>query len=112
MKRDYYKILGVNKDATKEEIKRAYRRLALKYHPDKNKDPKAEERFKEITEAYLILSDGDRRKEYDKQKNGKKFSHEDIYKRADFSDLFHDVSPEIDFENLFQRFFKKEKKKH
>ncbi|RLF37676.1 MAG: hypothetical protein DRN00_05275, partial [Thermoplasmata archaeon] len=53
-KKDYYEILGVSRNATKEEIKRAYRRLALKYHPDRNKSPEAEEKFKEISEAYAV----------------------------------------------------------
>lgn len=64
--KDYYKILGVDKDATKEEIKKAYRKLALKYHPDKNPGNKqAEEKFKEITEANEVLSDPEKRKKYD-----------------------------------------------
>ena len=58
MGKDYYKILGVDKKATDDELKKAYRKLALKYHPDKNKDPGAEDRFKEIAEAYEVLSDG------------------------------------------------------
>jgi curved DNA-binding protein len=64
--KDYYKILGVEKDATQEEIKKAYRKLALKYHPDRNPDNKqAEEKFKEITEANEVLSDPEKRKKYD-----------------------------------------------
>lgn len=54
--KDYYKVLGVSKKASKEEIKKAYRRLALIYHPDRNRSPDAEERFKEINEAYSVLS--------------------------------------------------------
>tara|TARA_B100001121_G_scaffold255988_1_gene233699 strand:+ start:224 stop:1348 length:1125 start_codon:yes stop_codon:yes gene_type:complete len=65
-KRDYYEILGVNKSASKEEIKKAYRKLALKYHPDKNKGNKAsEEKFKEASEAYHVLSDDKRKTNYD-----------------------------------------------
>ncbi len=66
MAKDYYGVLGVAKDASADEIKKAYRKLALKYHPDKNPgDKKAEEKFKEITEAYAVLSDADKRKQYD-----------------------------------------------
>ncbi|CAH1372364.1 unnamed protein product [Tenebrio molitor] len=65
MGRDYYKILGINKDASDDEIKKAYRKLALKYHPDKNKSPEAEEKFKEIAEAYEVLSDKKKRDVYD-----------------------------------------------
>ena len=57
MGKDYYAILGVNKNATEDELKKAYRKMALKYHPDKNKEPDAEEKFKEIAEAYEVLSD-------------------------------------------------------
>src|ERR1700749_4396646 len=59
---DYYKVLGVDKKASQEEIKKAYRKLARKYHPDTNKDPGAEERFKQISEAYDVLGDEDKRK--------------------------------------------------
>lgn len=63
--KDYYKILGLSKNASEEEIKKAYKKLALKYHPDKNKSPGAEEKFKEIAEAYDVLSDKEKRQVYD-----------------------------------------------
>ncbi|XP_035224979.1 dnaJ homolog subfamily B member 9-like [Stegodyphus dumicola] len=63
--RDYYEVLGVNKKASNRDIKRAFRKLAMQYHPDKNKDPKAEEKFREIAEAYEVLSDEEKRREYD-----------------------------------------------
>jgi molecular chaperone DnaJ len=65
-KRDYYEVLGVNKDASEDEIKKAYRKLAMKFHPDRNPDnPKAEEHFKEAKEAYEVLTDGNKRAAYD-----------------------------------------------
>ncbi|MGI6166137.1 MAG: DnaJ domain-containing protein, partial [Limnochordia bacterium] len=64
-KRDYYEVLGVGRDATDNEIKQAFRKLARKYHPDVNKAPEAEEKFKEINEAYQVLSNADARAKYD-----------------------------------------------
>ena len=65
-KRDYYEVLGVSKTATPDEIKKAYRKLAIKYHPDKNPDDKnAEEKFKEAAEAYEVLSNEEKRQKYD-----------------------------------------------
>jgi len=89
--RDYYDILGVSKNASGEELKRAYRKLAMKYHPDKNPNKKeAEERFKEINEAYAVLSDKEKRKQYDtfgKEGFHQRFSQEDIFKGFDFDDI-------------------------
>ncbi len=64
-KRDYYEVLGLSKGASEDEIKKAYRSLAKKYHPDINKEPGAEEKFKEINEAYDTLSDPDKKARYD-----------------------------------------------
>src|ERR671916_1628612 len=63
---DYYKTLGVDKKASQDDIKKAYRKLARQYHPDTNKDTGAEERFKEVSEAYDVLSDPEKRKKYDR----------------------------------------------
>lgn len=94
MAKDYYAQLGVKKDASAEEIKKAYRKLALKYHPDKNPgDNKAEEKFKEITEAYAVLSDPDKKRQYDQfGESGfhQRFSQEDIYRNFDVGDLFRE----------------------
>lgn len=73
MGKDYYKILGIPSGANEDEIKKAYRKMALKYHPDKNKEPNAEEKFKEIAEAYDVLSDPKKRSLYDQYgEEGKK----------------------------------------
>jgi len=66
MGKDFYKILGLTKGATDDDIKKAYRKLALKYHPDKNKEAGAEEKFKEVAEAYEVLSDPKKKEIFDK----------------------------------------------
>lgn len=66
MGKDYYKVLGIQKGASDDEIKKAYRKQALRYHPDKNKSPGADDQFKEIAEAYDVLSDGKKREIYDR----------------------------------------------
>ena len=94
MAEDYYEILGVSKSASDEEIKKSYRKLAMKYHPDHTKGDKgAEERFKKISEAYAVLSDKEKRKEYDTfgaEGFGQRFSQEDIFRGFDFGDIFRE----------------------
>src|SRR2546428_6430268 len=93
-KRDYYDVLGVPKGAGKDEIKSAYRKLALQYHPDRNKAPEATERFKEISEAYAILSDDEKRNQYDKFGRAgiyERYNTEDIFRGADFDSVFRDI---------------------
>ena len=65
-KRDYYEVLDVDRSATEKDLKNAFRRLARKYHPDRSDEPDAEEKFKEIQEAYAVLSDADKRAQYDR----------------------------------------------
>jgi curved DNA-binding protein len=93
--KDYYDILGVKRNASEEEIKKAYRKLALKYHPDRNKgDKKAEERFKEISEAYAVLSNKEKRTQYDRFGAAgfhQRYSQEDIFRGFDVGDLFKDL---------------------
>ncbi len=106
-KRDYYEVLGVSKNVSKSELKSAYRELALKYHPDKNKASDSEEKFKEISEAYAVLSDDQKRSQYDQ------FGHEGINSRYTSEDLFRGVNFEDIFRNagfggiggLFEQFF-------
>ena len=88
---DYYKILGVDKTATKDDLKKAYRKLALKYHPDRTKgDKKAEEKFKQANEAYAVLSDPEKRQQYDTYGSDtfqKRYTQEDIFRNADLSSI-------------------------
>ncbi len=106
MSKDYYKVLGVEKTATPEEIKKAYRKLAMKYHPDRNKEDKtAEEKFKEVGEAYAVLSDAEKRKQYDtfgSQGFRQRYSQEDIYRGSDLNDVLREMGLGGDF---FSRIF-------
>lgn len=102
-KRDYYEILGVQKDASKEEIKNVYRKLALQYHPDRNKEPGAEQKFKDISEAYAVLSDDEKRKRYDV------YGHvgaEEAFRgsEANFEEIFRDVGFG-GFRDIFEQIF-------
>jgi len=106
MPKDYYKILGVPRNATQEEIKRAYRRLALKYHPDRNRGNKeAEEKFKEINEAYAVLSDPEKRRQYDRFGSAefeRRFSQEDIFRGFNFENIFRDLGIDFDLRGFFR----------
>ena len=88
---DYYRILGIDKTAGASEIKKAYRKLALKYHPDKTEGDKAlEDKFKKISEAYAVLSDAEKRNQYDTYGSAdfqQRFTQEDIFRNADLGDI-------------------------
>jgi molecular chaperone DnaJ len=108
-KRDYYDVLGVPKNAPKEDIKNAYRKLALKHHPDRNKSPDAEEKFKEISEAYAVLSDEEKRRQYDRFGHagiGQRYSQEDIFRSVNFDEIFKDLGFGFGrFGSIFDLFF-------
>ncbi len=112
-KRDYYEVLGVSKSASVDEIKSAYRKLALQYHPDRNKGAEAEAKFKEISEAYAVLSDASKRKMYDQYGPdgfSHQFSQEDIFRGADFESIFrntgfYDSDDLGTFGDIFSSFF-------
>jgi len=108
-KRDYYEILGLSRDATKEQVKDAYRKLALQYHPDRNKSPDAEEKFKEISEAYAVLSDDEKRQQYDQLGHAgidQRYTYEDIFRTTDFESIFRDLGFGFGgFGSIFDMFF-------
>ncbi|MBF0484700.1 MAG: molecular chaperone DnaJ [Candidatus Omnitrophica bacterium] len=107
MKKDYYDVLGVAKDAAVVDIKKKYRSLALKYHPDRvpeNEKKQAEEKFKEISEAYAVLSDPKKREMYDRMGHAgidQQYTSDDIFRGADFSSVFGDAG----LEDVFSQFF-------
>ena len=106
--REYYNILGVGRDASDEEIKRAFRRLALKYHPDRCPgDPESEERFKEINEAYAVLGDRDKRREYDHfgpHRFGQRYREDNLFRAFDFEAIFGEFGLRFD-EDFVDRLF-------
>ena len=102
-------MLGVPRDADAAAIKDAFRKLALRYHPDRNKEPAAEERFKEIAEAYAVLSDPKKRAQYDARgfAGVAGFTPEDLFGRIDFEDLFGGLGRDFGGGGLFDRFFRR-----
>ena len=103
-KRDYYEVLGISRDAPAQEVKSQYRKLALKFHPDRNKSEEAAEHFKEISEAYAVLSEPEKRKLYDQyghQGIDGRYSQEDIFRGGNFSDMFGEGG----FDSIFESFF-------
>jgi molecular chaperone DnaJ len=101
-KRDYYEVLGLNRNASPDEIKKAFRKLAFDLHPDRNKDPASEEKFKEISEAYAVLSDPEKKQKYDAYGHAGisgAYSQEDIFRGADFSGFG------VDMEDILRSFF-------
>jgi len=108
-KRDYYEVLGLQKNALQTEIKSQYRKLALKFHPDRNKSPDAAEHFKEISEAYAVLFDSEKRKIYDTYGHAGvdgRYSTEDIFRgaRVNFEDIFGGFGGG-GFDSIFESFF-------
>jgi molecular chaperone DnaJ len=108
-KRDYYEILNIPKTASKDEIKTQYRKLALRYHPDRNKASDAEEKFKEISEAYAVLSDDQKRSQYDQFGHAgidSRYSAEDIFRGVNFDEIFRDVGFGFGgFDSIFSTLF-------
>lgn len=110
-KRDYYEILGVKKNATLDEVKKAYRELAMRYHPDRvpqEQKKEAEEKFKDISEAYAVLSDAQKRALYDQYGHSgidQKYAYEDIFKGADFDSVFQGMGDSGFSGGLFEDIF-------
>ncbi len=117
--KDYYQVLGVEKDASSQKIKEAYRKLALQYHPDRNKDnPSAVEKMKEINEAYAALSDPKKRKDYDTfhdqygpygyDRFKQRYSEQDIFRGSDINQIFEEMARAFgfrSFEEVFREFY-------
>jgi len=109
MAKDYYSVLGVEKTADAATIKKAYRKLAQKYHPDKNPgDTKAEDQFKQLTEAYAVLSDKEKRHQYDQYGDAgfhQRFSQEDIFRNMNMGDIFGSFGGGRGGEDIFSQMF-------
>jgi molecular chaperone DnaJ len=111
-KRDYYEVLGVSKDASQDDVKRAYRKLAVQYHPDRNKSSDATDKFKEVSEAYAVLSDDEKRSMYDQYGHtgiDGRYTTEDIFSGVDFDSIFRDFGfgggSGGGFDSIFDVFF-------
>ena len=113
--KDYYEILGVNRNSTQQEIKEAYRKLAFQYHPDRNEEnPSAVEKMKEINEAYAVLSDSRKRKDYDflQEQYGsygydrfkQSYSEEDIFRGSDINQIFEEMAKAFGFRGFDEVF--------
>ncbi len=103
-KKDYYEVLGVGRDADPDAIKKAYRKLAIQVHPDRNKAPDAEEKFKELSEAYAVVSDPEKKAKYDQFGHAgidAQYSADDLYRNINVEDLFGGMG----FEDLFSQMF-------
>lgn len=117
--KDYYQILGVEGNASQQQIKKAYRTLALKYHPDRNKDnPTAADRMKEINESYAVLSDPEKRRQYDSLRHiygssaydhfRQNWSEQDIFRGSDIQQIFEEISRAFglrNFDEIFKEFY-------
>jgi len=117
--KDYYQILGLDKDAGQKQIKKAYRKLAFKYHPDRNKErPESSEKMKRVNEAYAVLSDPEKRREYDmlRQQFGssaysqfrKNYSEQDIFSGSDINQIFEEMARAFGFrhyDEIFREFY-------
>jgi curved DNA-binding protein len=106
---DYYKVLGLEKGASVDEIKKAYRKLALKYHPDRNADnPEAEAKFKKLSEAYAVLGDAEKKAQYDQfgsQAFHSRYSQEDIFRNTDFGSMFSGMGFGGDLDSILSQLF-------
>jgi molecular chaperone DnaJ len=107
-KKDYYEVLGVAKEANEKEIKTAYRKLAMLHHPDRSDAPEAEEKFKELSEAYAVLSDPDKRQKYDQFGHAginSQYSQEDLFRGVNFEDLLRGFGGGGGGDSIFDMFF-------
>lgn len=117
MEKDYYGVLGIPKNATKEQVKEAYRKAVLKYHPDVNKDPSAEEKMRDLNEAYAVLGDDQKRTQYDTYGSTtfhQRFSEEDIFRGFDLNQIFREMGINSGFgfdTDMFGGFFNQQPNK-